>query len=74
MEPLKHVLPPKELQKPFYEDVADASEQVKRVRKMLANCYNATDSGPNDMYYLRDPTHSEIDKAYRHLYNTVDGN
>ena len=74
MEPLKHVQSPKELRNPFFKDVSDASEHVKRVRETLAKCYNATDSGPNDIYYLKDPTKPEIREAYWHLEDTVRDN
>ena len=71
MEPLKPVDAPKGVRKPFYEDIADASEHVERMRTMLAKCYNATDSGPNNEYYLKDPTEQEIENSWYHLKKTV---
>ena len=58
MQPLKSVKPPKSVQDKlkFYDDLPNALENVKKMREMLAKYYNITDSGPDNMYELVDPT------------------
>ena len=75
MQPLKLLKPPKSVQHDpqfkFYDDLPNALENVKKMREMLAKYYNITDSGPNNMYELVDPTDDQWLEAYRHLKSVV---